>query len=157
MGSTIEVLTRQHQDVLAWLAATETALASGRDDADLAGFANFLDSEVVQHFALEEHALFPILARHPGLSQGPLAVMNAEHASFRELLNNLTAGIRAADLGQQRSCTHGLIDLLRAHIAKEDTVLFPMASRLLSADELAEVEARAAELAGESTAAQPQT
>jgi regulator of cell morphogenesis and NO signaling len=91
--------------------------------------------------------LFPVLARHLSQTHGPLAVMNAEHATFRELLNDLDASVLAGDCGRQRAAAQDLIDLLRGHIAKEDQVLFPMASRLLSPEEQGEVESRAVALA----------
>jgi hemerythrin-like domain-containing protein len=147
MTATIELLGTQHQDVLARLTQVEAAIMA-RDDRDLAPFAAFLADEVVHHFAIEEQALFPLLARHLSLEQGPLAVMNAEHAAFRELLADLTTAVHAGNLDAQRTHAAELVELLRAHIAKEDQILFPMAARLLSAAELGEVDRRAAALAG---------
>jgi len=145
MTATIELLSSQHQDVLAHLAAVE-AETKTRDGSNLAEFAAYLENEVVQHFTLEEHALFPLLARHLSPEQGPLAVMHAEHATFRELLAGLTIALRAGNRDAQRTHAAELIELLRGHIAKEDHVLFPMASRLLSAVEQAEVDRCAAAL-----------
>ena len=94
MSSTIDLLGRQHQDVLARLAEVEAGLlAAGR--FDLAPFAAFLGGEVCAHFALEEEALFPLMARHLGTAAGPLAVMDAEHAAFRELLHALQTAVAA--------------------------------------------------------------
>jgi hemerythrin-like domain-containing protein len=147
MTTTIELLGTQHQEVLARLTQVEAAIMA-RDDRDLAPFAAFLADEVVHHFAIEEQALFPLLARHLSLEQGPLAVMNAEHAAFRELLADLTTAVRAGNLDAQRTHVAELVELLRGHTAKEDQVLFPMAARLLSPAELDEVDGRAAALAG---------
>jgi hemerythrin-like domain-containing protein len=145
MSTTIELLGKQHQEVLAQLAEVERRLQGG-DHAAAAGLAAYLQREVIQHFALEEQALFPVLARHLGQTEGPLAVMNSEHASFRELLGSLDAAVRARDPGREESCAHEIIDLLRSHIAKEDQVLFPMALQLLRPDEQCEVDAQAAAL-----------
>ena len=142
MTFAMETLTRQHQDVLARMDVLEGELISGQA-ADLEGFVRYLQAEVVQHFAIEEHALFPVLARHLSSDQGPLAVMHAEHADFRDLLGRIADALRVADVDQQRVCAQQLIELLRAHIAKEDRVLFPMAARLLSSAEQDEVDARA--------------
>ena len=139
MTTTMQLLSMQHQDVLARLTAVEAVLGDA-DDRLLTAFASYLEGEVVHHFGLEEQALFPVLARHLSSTQGPLAVMHAEHAEFRELLNSLRSGGSAG----QRTYARSVIDLLRAHIAKEDHVLFPMAERLLSAEEKNEVERRAA-------------
>ncbi|HVN86895.1 MAG TPA: hemerythrin domain-containing protein [Candidatus Binatia bacterium] len=142
MTQTIDLLSSQHQDVLARLDTVESTLTNGAA-ATVAGFASFLAGEVGQHFDLEEQALFPVLARHIGSDSGPLAVMNAEHARFRELLADLCAAVRADDSAAQHAHAIELIELLRAHIAKEDHVLFPMAQRLLSPAEHAEVNERA--------------
>jgi hemerythrin-like domain-containing protein len=142
---TIEVLGAQHQDVLAQLAALEGQLRSSAA-ADVAAFARYLEQEVMQHFALEEQALFPVLGRHLSLDQGPLAVMNSEHQAFRELLDGLGAALRAQDRDAQRAHAAEIIELLRDHIRKEDHVLFPMARRILGADEQQEVDGRAAAL-----------
>jgi regulator of cell morphogenesis and NO signaling len=147
MTQTIELLGIQHQDVLAHLQSVEAG-ALAHDGANLADFAAYLEREVCQHFAIEEQALFPALARHLGRDQGPLAVMDAEHASFRELLSRLADAVRRDDRAAQRTHALAVIDLLRAHIRKEDHVLFPMAARLLSDAEQAEVNERAAALAG---------
>jgi hemerythrin-like domain-containing protein len=146
MTTTIALLSTQHQDVLANLSAVEADLAAGTD-AGLPAFAAYLEREVMHHFALEEQSLFPALARHLPASQGPLAVMSAEHAEFRALLAHLAAAVRAGSYAGQRAHATEIVALLRAHIDKEDHVLFPLAEQLLSAEELAEVD-RTARLAG---------
>ncbi|MBI4516576.1 MAG: hemerythrin domain-containing protein [Deltaproteobacteria bacterium] len=146
MSTTIDLLSEQHQEVLAHLAKTEEALGADARGNAAAALAEYLHHDVVQHFAIEEEALFPIMGRHLGYDHGPLAVMNAEHADFRRLLEGLTRGVETGDVEQQRENAHGLIDLLRGHIAKEDQVLFPMAARLLGPEELGEVDQRAAAL-----------
>jgi hemerythrin-like domain-containing protein len=145
MNVTLDLLGGQHQDVLGRLDEVERALGAG-DSSALAPFASYLVQEVAHHFEIEEQALFPLLARHLGSEQGPLAVMNAEHASFRELLRQLSDGLDSGRAGQAQERARDIIGLLRGHIAKEDGVLFPMATRVLSPEELQEVDARAAAL-----------
>ena len=150
--NTIELLGQQHEQVLARLAAIEPAASANATNGELAEFLAFLEGEVAEHFRLEEEALFPVLERRLGVSHGPLAVMNAEHTTFRALMHGLGASVRAGDLDRQRDCTLQIVDLLRGHIAKEDNVLFPMAARMLTREEQHEVEARAAGIAGTHTA-----
>jgi len=145
MNVTLDLLGGQHQDVLTRLDEVERALGAG-ENAALAPFASYLAQEVAHHFEIEEQALFPLLAGHIGSEQGPLAVMNAEHASFRELLRQLSDDLDSGRPGQAQQYAREIVDLLRGHIAKEDQVLFPMAARLLSPEELQEVDARAAAL-----------
>jgi hemerythrin-like domain-containing protein len=145
MNATLRLLGSQHQEVLARMAAVEAGLADG---ANLAEFAAFLQGEVRAHFTLEEHALFPVLGRHLSQTQGPLAVMNAEHAAFGDLLHEFAAALQGSDPNRQRACAGELIHFLRDHIAKEDHVLFPMAGQILSPEELREVDDRGAQLNG---------
>ena len=63
MNATIGLLSTQHQQVLARLAAVEADLARNAT-LDLGEFVTYLQSEVGDHFTLEEEALFPIVARH---------------------------------------------------------------------------------------------
>jgi len=146
MSTTLDNLGRDHQHVLARLAAVELALGD-EGGPPIAEFASFLEREVRHHFEVEEQALFPLLARHLGTEQGPLAVMNAEHATFRELLADLVDGVHGGDDARAEARARDIIALLRAHIDKEDHVLFPMASRLLSPQEQEEVDRQAAALA----------
>jgi hemerythrin-like domain-containing protein len=146
MMRTVELLERQHREVLAKLEEVEQALTAGLRGDEIAQFADFLDAEVGHHFVLEEDALFRVLARRLSLTQGPLAVMNSEHAEFRELVERLRRAVRAIDVSYQRLYAGEIIMLLRSHIAKEDHVLFPMALRLLSAAEQQEVDAHASAL-----------
>jgi len=140
--TTIELLGMQHADVLTQLTSVEATLATN-NHADLSAFATYLEHDIAQHFTIEEDALFPLLERSLGLQQGPLAVMLAEHEEFRALVQALRDAVQAANHEAQRVHARAVIELLRGHIAKEDHVLFPMALRILNADELVEVDRRA--------------
>jgi len=153
MHTTIATLGQQHRTVLARLDEVEAA-APGHT-ATRREFLAFLGGEVEEHFGLEEEALFPVLARHPHLTTGPVAVMEAEHHEFRALIAELAAALRAPGAGRPDPVVRAIITLLRAHIDKEDHVLFPLAEALLTAAELGEVEARAAAREGAASRAAP--
>lgn len=138
MSATIDTLGVQHQTVLARLDEIETAAAAAR----LADFLAFLQGELLEHFALEENRLFPVLARHH-LAEGPLAVMQMEHEDFRALVAELAVALRAGNAEGAVAAAREIIALLRAHISKEDHVLFPLARHVLSAAEVEEIDARA--------------
>lgn len=92
-------------------------------------FANFVDR---WHHGKEEQHLFPALERH-GLprDQGPLAVMLHEHQDGRVLLG-------VAREGDDRRTAQAIKDytrLLRAHIDKENWVLFSLAEQVLGGEE----------------------
>lgn len=140
MSTTIDTLGNQHRTVLARL---DEVAAAGPAAAGLPEFLAFLQDEVREHFALEEDFLFPALAHHRTLAQGPLAVMEAEHEEFRALVAALAVALRAGSAEGAVTAAGEIIALLRAHIDKEDHVLFPLARRILSAAELDEVDDRA--------------
>lgn len=140
MSTTIATLESQHQTVLARLDQVAAAAAA----APLPDFLVFLQGEVGEHFALEEEFLFPALERFPQLAQGPVAVMKAEHAEFRALVAALAVALRAGSQDGALTAARQVIGLLRAHIDKEDHVLFPMARHFMSAVELDDLDARTA-------------
>lgn len=84
------------------------------------------------HHTKEEQHLFPALERH-GVprSGGPIGVMLHEHEEGRTFLRAMTqedgAAVAAAIRGYAR--------LLRAHIDKENGILFPMADQILDGGE----------------------
>lgn len=102
-------------------------------------FKNFVDR---CHHAKEERHLFPAMnAKGMPLEAGPLAVMLHEHdlgrAAVRAIAGALERlkGSRTGANGELAETLLGYVELLRNHIAKEDNVLFPLADRMLSAQE----------------------
>lgn len=90
------------------------------------------------HHGKEEELLFPELenAGLPG-NAGPIAVMLEEHRYGRALVAGMAEslpGARAGD-GRERIALErngrGYVDMIRAHIGKEDNVLFHMADQLV--------------------------
>lgn len=94
------------------------------------------------HHGKEENHLFPALVRKgvPGES-GPVGVMLHEHEEGRAYVRAMAEQIPAAAEGDKDAVAafsinaFRYIELLRAHIKKEDGVLFPMAERILSKED----------------------
>ena len=94
------------------------------------------------HHAKEENLLFPLLVEK-GFSkeQGPVAVMIHEHTEGRQFVMGMTDMIDSIKQGDASAFTElyeymqGYIDLLKAHIGKENNVLFRMADKALSTEE----------------------
>jgi len=94
------------------------------------------------HHAKEENLLFPLMLQK-GFSneQGPISVMLQEHVQGRNFVKMMSEGIERYKQGDDSAippiyrAMQGYIDLLRAHIGKENNVLFRMADRVLSAAE----------------------
>lgn len=94
------------------------------------------------HHAKEENLFFPLLVKKgfPN-EQGPIAVMLHEHTEGRNFVKGMTEEINNIKQGDTSAFTElyehmqGYIDLLRAHIGKENNILFRMADRTLSPEE----------------------
>jgi hemerythrin-like domain-containing protein len=98
------------------------------------------------HHAKEEDLLFPMLLQR-GFSneQGPVSVMLHDHEEGRKFVKGMFVGIEKYKQGDDSVLPEiyrnmqGYIDLLRAHIGKENNVLFKMADRVLSSDDQEEL------------------
>jgi hemerythrin-like domain-containing protein len=143
-----EVLKHEHQIVLLVLNGAEregaAARKSGvRDAPTIAKMADFFKTFVDRcHHAKEERYLFPALGRHGVAKEGgPIGVMLSEHEEGRGHVNAIAAALPGlAAGGPDAVATMGdhllaYAALLRAHIDKEERVLFTMADRLLTPKE----------------------
>jgi hemerythrin-like domain-containing protein len=84
------------------------------------------------HHAKEEQALFPLLeARGIPRRDGPIGAMLLEHQEGRGLVADMERALVARDLPGFVASAGAWAGLLRAHIAKERNVLFPMGERRL--------------------------
>jgi len=140
-----EILSNEHrviEQVLACLGRLiDESNAAGKLDAALAGevldfVRNFADR---CHHAKEEDLLFPAMeARGLSPDAGPTAVMRHEHDEGRGHVRAMAEARESAAAGDaaalRRFAVHGraFIELLRAHIEKEDQILYTMANRVLT-------------------------
>jgi len=150
--SATQVLKDEHRGVERMLNIVEAAakrLEAGNDvppDVFLSAvdfFRGFTDG---CHHAKEEQRLFPALeqrgVRHEG---GPIGVMLAEHEMGRTYVRAMAESAKRYAQGDKLAaqglvqCGRGYVTLLRQHIAKEDGILFPMADRVLSNGEQAQL------------------
>ncbi len=116
------------------LDAGEAVPASVFEDS-LDFLRNFADK---CHHGKEETALFPAMAKAGvPVEQGPIGVMLAEHEQGRSYIKAMTEALDEYKRGDSAArsrlaeSARGYADLLAQHIKKEDTILFPMADRLL--------------------------
>lgn len=147
-----EVLSQEHRAIEARLAEMETEIQAAAAaslfpaaffESALDFFRNFADG---CHHAKEENFLFPLM-KERGVPEhgGPLGVMLAEHDQGRAYLREIRENLAAAARGSASACdavyasAGAYIDLLRAHIFKEDTILFRLAQRILHPDDVAEL------------------
>ncbi|MEN6474392.1 MAG: hemerythrin domain-containing protein [Syntrophaceae bacterium] len=122
----------------------------GKMAAMLDFFKGFVDR---CHHTKEELHLFPLMERRgQPRDTGPLAVMLEEHTLGRIYLKTASKALSLVDKGDQASIDEvggnlgAYVDLLKAHIAKENNVLFPLADSLLSPEDRSELKKAFAEV-----------
>ena len=100
---------------------------------------NFADG---LHHAKEESLLFPkMVEKGFSFQQGPIAVMMNDHVTGRNFVKGIADNILLYKTGAKQALTdiyknmQGYIELLRAHINKENNILFRMADNALSPEE----------------------
>lgn len=98
-----------------------------------------LSGAVRRHNEDEEDALFALLE-----TEAPLAPFVDEHVTLRRLEMRLSAALSRRDATDVIDVSLDIVHLLRAHIERENTVLFPAARSLLGPEGLAEVARRLA-------------
>ncbi|MCE1196644.1 hemerythrin domain-containing protein [bacterium] len=145
MSRAIDELMHEHEAILFSLGILQKmadAASSGdsrpgaawdtRDARELVGFLKeFADG---CHHGKEEGILFPAMEKAGILNEGgPIGVMLQEHALGRDRIRGMKAALEGAgDRGAFAREASGYIELLRRHIEKENTILFPMGERALS-------------------------
>jgi hemerythrin-like domain-containing protein len=115
----------------------------GKIGAMLDFFRGFADR---CHHTKEELYLFPMMEKRGApRDSGPLAVMLEEHTLGRIYLKTLAKALTLTDKGDHSAIDEvgqnlgAYVDLLRAHIAKENKVLFPLADSILTPADQAEL------------------
>lgn len=143
-GPPTQVLKEEHDLILQALDALEQKIAQlehgapadrGYFEKAVKFLRTFADA---CHHGKEEHLLFKTMVdRGFPLQGGPIAVMLSEHDLGRSLIRGIADG--AASLGKDPGAAkqiiengRGYIRLLRRHIDKENTILFPLADNVLS-------------------------
>jgi hemerythrin-like domain-containing protein len=152
----IETLMAEHQQILAAIGALEAyageALHGGGEPAELGRFVTFIrEFADAHHHAKEEDLLFAAMVE-AGFPRdtGPIGVMLHEHALGRAQVGVLAEVARAPapwsapDRERLHAAALGYASLLRAHIQKEDGILYPMAEARLPGPLRARVDEAAA-------------
>ncbi|HEY1340204.1 MAG TPA: hemerythrin domain-containing protein [Bryobacteraceae bacterium] len=150
-----DILSQEHRRIEARLDALEREIAAAERggpfrrvffEEALDFFRDFADG---LHHAKEENLLFPRMAeRGVPVEGGPIGVMLSEHEQGRAYLRAVRENLDAAERGDRTALRQvfgnaaGYIGLLRAHIQKEDNILFRIARMALSPADVAELEER---------------
>jgi len=133
-------LLNEHEAILGGLVILERMVAralSGElsDATDLVAMTAFLKVFAdTCHHGKEESILFPAMERF-GIARdrGPIGQMLLEHEEGRKFMRTMAdaAAKKPFDAQEYAMNANGYIALLRAHIQKENTILFPMGDRAI--------------------------
>ncbi len=139
-----EELKNEHEGILHGLAILEkmadsTESGSPVPVAEISEIVNFLILFADKcHHGKEEGILFPILERYGVANErGPIGQMLSEHVEGRKYIQGLSLSISNGTLDTSAFVTNArhYIELLRAHIQKENNVLFPMGDKIIPESE----------------------
>jgi len=130
-------------------AAREGTLDAG-DAADALDFLrNFADRF---HHAKEESELFTLLEEKGMPAEGgPTGQMRHEHEFGRARVQAMSEALDRSDPPGFAQAAREYVEMLRAHIDKEDHCLFAMAGNVLGPDDLRDLEERFRRIEGEPT------
>ena len=162
-----EELTQEHVLVLMVVEAMEREVTSiertGRAHteriAQMMDFTrNFTDG---YHHYKEEQVLFPALEERSRAGAGQVSILLSEHMAGREAVRAVVENLAAAnaDEAARKAVAENLAlyaFLLRLHINKEDTVLFPLADEVFSDQEAEIMAAEFARASQESGSGSPE-
>jgi len=141
MGKAIQDLRNEHEAILHVLGIVEHVLANPVEQEQEKRFAgelvHFLTIFADKcHHGKEEQMLFPRLEELGVPNQGgPIGVMMMEHVQGRKLISRMKLAIENEDMPAFQEALAAYSELLQAHIAKENNILFPLADRLLDETE----------------------
>jgi hemerythrin-like domain-containing protein len=118
----------------------EALTAAAQTDIDLGFYERALDFIVNFadrcHHSKEEERLFPVLEERGVPRQGgPIGCMVDEHEVGRAHVRQMRQHIEAGNRDGVRQESLEYVALLKAHIQKEDFVLFPMGQTVLTDDD----------------------
>ncbi len=140
MSKAMSDLMHDHEAILLALQVfsrilTKLQSTPNADTLELSQFIDFLKEFADKcHHGKEEGLLFPAMIAF-GMPDrgGPIGVMMAEHIQGRGFIHDMQEALEAepVDLAAFDLAGRKYIQLLQAHIHKENSVLFPMADKLI--------------------------
>lgn len=140
----IESLAADHDLILRVLAALDGELRRIETDGIVRDgfwqqFHRFTERfDFAYHHVKEEQLLFPALERTGlGAATGPTTVLRDEHRHIEAWLARIDAALRQRDRNRLAAAVSGYLTVTRAHLLKENQIVFPLAKHLLEAGERA--------------------
>jgi hemerythrin-like domain-containing protein len=144
----LKILLQEHQDGLGHLARLEQAAESIQANGfsaeaieEIIEAVRWMNNDVREHIVIEERYLFPAIERHG--SDLPDSMRNDHHelrgafSQFLEIVQEIERGrMRGSSIHEIVQISLHIVTIMRSHIARENELLFPLAKRLLSVEEL---------------------
>lgn len=147
-------LMHEHEIILHMLSGAEHLAQSilSTDDVEIAKVKDIIDfsrnfTDGCHHRKEEKHFFLKLQERGMSGEQGPIAVMLYEHSAGRNLIQGLDSALKDYEAGKPEAkltinqILLEYVELLRAHIAKENNILFPMGDRILTEEDQETLEA----------------
>lgn len=141
------MLIREHEEGMRHLAVLERAAESIRTEGfsakafeEIAETIRWMNTEVRHHTQVEERFLFPMIERQ---MRSLAEQVRGEHRDLWDCFSELLNTIRDVEEGRLHGSSildvvrtaQNIVVLLRNHIRRENTVLYPAIRQLLSAEE----------------------
>jgi hemerythrin-like domain-containing protein len=143
-----EELMHEHAVILHMLSGAERLAQSilSTHIVEIAKVTDVIDfsrhfTDGCHHSKEEKHLFVRLVEKGMSKEQGPIAVMLNEHRMGRELIRQIETSLQEYRSGKKEasdSVSQSMlryVELLRAHIAKENNILFPMGDRILTPDD----------------------
>ena len=135
----LERIQELERDVFAPGTRRARVRAGGRD-TQVKGVIALLSRQFATHMAAEDEVLYPALVEALPQTKATVDPLHAEHAELRSMLIRLEATLSEppspARNEQVAVQTRDLVDLLRIHIRKEETLVLGVAERVLDSREI---------------------
>lgn len=147
MNQATQTLQHEHEAIsLGLKILTRMEQRMGTEDItdiqDLSSMTHFLKAFAdTCHHGKEESIFFPALrAQDPSQTQQPVQRLLDEHAEGRRHLAAMQAALLpTVNITEFHEAAKAYMQLLKRHMEKENTILFPMADRLLSSEKQSEL------------------
>jgi len=156
----LKQLKGEHPPLLAMLDGLLFTVGKIENEEDLTNsFAQLTEktvdfiAELGPHSDREEGVLFEMMGQYIGRTSGPIAVMEYEHDRAKTLIGTYLSRtadkskvFSNAEMKELASMIKEAYYTLTEHFSKEENVLFPMAQKMLSDEEKAELYKRIQEI-----------
>lgn len=132
MKTISEYLGADHKRCDELFATAEHNVDQGNWPQAKTAFQGFSEAQV-RHLAMEETILFPAFEKATGNTHGPTSVMRAEHKQMLGLLDQMNSAMDEMNADKFFGYAETLNIMMQQHNMKEESMLYPMTDRALSA------------------------